>query len=190
MFKSISVQNFTLTVHLLWHIKSPLEKGNHEANICGLDSHGNKQYGCTTATNQWYDDPVYVGYYAGRVSQWTGLANCAMSGYSGNLTAWQNMSLVDGSNPNATVTYNYPNTKIHAWLCRTSDPCNDGTCPNNSAAQGNDFYSNFTTTGNPGFQLTGIKACLQEEGVSGGTDPDTGKKGMIAVQDDMEANCQ
>jgi hypothetical protein len=160
-----------------------------DSTICG-SANGVKQYGCTSATNSWTDNPIYVSFYKDRVSQWTGLSGCALPGNSGNLPAWAAMSIVDGSSGTITPTFSYPNTHIHGWLCATSNPCNDGACPNNSAAEGNDFYSKFTSAGNPNFKLTGIKGCIQEEGVAGGTDPDTGDKGSVAVTLDMQASCQ
>jgi len=163
-----------------------------QLTICGT-TNGTKQYGCTPYTTTWTDDPIYVSFYKDRINQWSGLSGCAAPNNSGNLPVWAAMSVVDGSSGTVSPTFSYPNSHIHAWLCATSNPCNDGSCPNNSAAEGNDFYSKFSSTGNPSFALTGVLNCKQEEGVTQGMDPDAngghGGPASASIVNDMETNC-
>lgn len=71
-------------------------------------------------------------------------ANC--NDYTGTGTAtdsqhnnaWKQMSLVDGS---SNPVFSYPQTSVFAFLCATSQQNQQ----NNSAAQGQLFYSNFTS---------------------------------------------
>lgn len=86
-------------------------------------------------------------------------------------------------------------TGVHAWLCAGYATingvyqCTAPKCPNNSAAQGNFFYEQFTSSADRTFQLTGIQNCVQEEGVDEGTDPDTGLSAITAIENDMENHC-
>jgi hypothetical protein len=92
----------------------------------------------------------------------------------------------------ANLTYS---TGMAGWLC--SNPqigtClpNQG-CPNNSAAEGNYFYTNFTSTNHPGaYSLTGITECNGAEGVTTGEDPDVpGETGQTAIENHMLLSCK
>jgi len=104
------------------------------------------------------------------------------------------MGIVDGTNSTTSPTFGYP-TGVHAWLCAGYATingvyqCTAPKCPNNSAAQGNFFYEQFTSSADRTFQLTGIPNCVQEEGVDEGTDPDTGLSAITAIENDMENHC-
>ena len=91
---------------------------------------------------------------------------------------------------------------MHGWVCQSyaTDPvyhfqeCFPPHCPNNSASQGNYFYQQFNSTQHPTpFNLTGVRACVQEEGVSQGTDPDSPNgtgSAMTSIETDMTTNCR
>ena len=162
------------------------------------------QYGCTPKTIPWNDNVIYVDGYANSVSNWTGTGAGSCASQSGqtqqDLTAWKNMSIVDGGLNGLSPTFNFPNTSMHGWVCQSyaTDPkyhyqlCFPPHCPNNSASQGNYFYEQFSSSMGPagGFKLTGVQACVQEEGVSQGTDPDTNGSAMGSIENDMTSKCQ
>ena len=161
-------------------------------NVCGTTG-GVKQYGCTAATTAWNDDVIYIGHYANQVSTWSGLPNCGTSLVNPNdYTTWAAMSIVDGSSGSVTPTFNYPTTTMHGWVCAPPyKTCNDGTCPNNSASQGNYYYRQFSNSIGPvQFKLTGVTKCTQEEGIGMGFDPDSGKTASTAITLDMNTQCQ
>jgi hypothetical protein len=161
--------------------------------ICGTDQQGNKQYGCTPATTQWADNVIYVPNYNQAVSTFTGLSGCAQSSGQGNLAAWQQMSIVDGSSGAVRPTFSYPSINMHGWVCASyaQGQCTAPHCPNNSAAQGNYFYQQFSSSQTPAsFKLTGVLSCVQEEGVKQGIDPDTLASGLVAVSADMTNKCR
>jgi hypothetical protein len=182
---------------------SEIDQGCTYPNALNMTICAPGQYGCTPKTKTWNDNVIYVDGYANAINNWTGPAtgSCAApSGQTmGNLTSWKNMSLVDGNSNGVTATFNYPNTAMHAWVCQSyaSNPiyqCFPPHCPNNSASQGNYFYQQFSSTVGPAtFKLTGVQACIQEEGVSQGTDPDSTNgtgSALSSIEADMEANCR
>jgi hypothetical protein len=166
-----------------------------DETICAT-SNGTKQYGCTAKTNSWTDSPTYVPNFNASIDTWSGTPanSCAGPNSYAYLSTWKPMGIVDGSNGTTSPTFSYP-TGIHAWLCANYATvngvyeCAPPSCPNNSASQGNFFYKQFTSSGNKNFQLTGVNACNQEEGVSDGTDPDTGNPALGVIEADMTTNC-
>ena len=67
----------------------------------------------------------------------------------------------------------------------------NATCPNNSAAQGWQYYEQISDgTRPPGFRVTGIQSCPTAEGVPAGVSPDGGASGQVAVEKRMEQFCQ
>jgi hypothetical protein len=134
-----------------------------------------QQYGCSPGTTGWSNQPVYIDTDLRWVQGWTG--NLSPACNSGQNTAasdpkWKAMSILTGTGGSFT----YPKLGMAGWLCASSSPCtpSDG-CPNNSAAQGELFFSQFTSgaqVGAGGYKLTGIINCAQSEGVADGTDPD------------------
>jgi hypothetical protein len=83
------------------------------------------------------------------------------------------MSIVNGT----SGRFSYGSTGLAGWLCASSlaSSCKPSApCPNNSAAEGNVFFSQFTSGSQAlGYKLTGIINCQGQEGVAEGTDPDT-----------------
>jgi hypothetical protein len=91
------------------------------------------------------------------------------------------MSIVDGTN---NPSFSYPRTSMAAWLCS-----NVATEQNNSAAQGEFFYQQFTSfRQTAGYSVTRIDHCTGTEGVSNGVTPQ-GVSGMTAISQDMVAAC-
>jgi hypothetical protein len=185
-------------------VLSEIDQGCTSPSALNMTICQSGQYGCTPNTNTWMNNVIYVDGYANAVSNWSGLAGCALaSGQTqSNLTAWKNMSLVDGSINGVTATFSYPNTSMHGWVCQDYAPGGNGTwiqcfnphCPNNSGSQGNYFYQQFSSSVGPAaFKLTGVQQCVQEEGVSQGIDPDslhgTGSA-MTSIETEMEQKCQ
>jgi hypothetical protein len=74
-----------------------------------------------------------------------------------------------------------------------SGQCNSGNaCPDNAAAEGQQFYLAINSQGAPpnSYVLTGIQNCNGAEGVGAGTDPDnTSWSGTQGIENHMEANC-
>jgi hypothetical protein len=97
------------------------------------------------------------------------------------------MSIVDGlTGAEADSTFTYPKTSISGWLCSKPESCNGSWCQNNSAAQGQLYYQNVTTSKN----VYRVDNCLSTEGVDEGTVPalndETGLQAIIA---DMVNQC-
>lgn len=168
-----------------------------DLTLCGTTG-GVKQYGCSAKTNAWTDNQIYVPPYAPTVDVWSGVPinSCATSNASGYLPVWQPMGIVDGTSGTTLPDFNYPTTHMHGWLCAgyaTKNhrlQCDPPHCPNNSASQGNYFYQRFSSSQHPpGFQLTGVLKCVQEEGVAQGTDPDSNGPAFTAITNDMILNC-
>jgi hypothetical protein len=83
----------------------------------------------------------------------------------------------------ASPTFNYPNTGVSAWLCRSvaANPnysCsansnnNYNSCPNNSSPQGQIFYKNITSNNAPAhYAVYAVDNCDNAEAVGSGTVP-------------------
>jgi hypothetical protein len=135
--------------------------------ICGAG-----QNGCSTGTTAWSNNPAYIDTDLRWVQGWTGNLTPACNNGSQSTAAndpkWKAMSIVTGTGGNFT----YLNLAMAGWLCATSSPCTT-ECPNNSAAQGEQFFNQFTSKSQVAqYTLTGITNCYQSEGVADGTDPD------------------
>jgi hypothetical protein len=131
----------------------------------------------------WPDSPAYVGGDITAIDAWSGKPTCNGSqttSKAANLS-WQTMSIVDGTdNP----SFSYPQTAMAGWLCS-----NIAGSQNNSAAQGEFFYEQFTnSTQTAGYSVTRIDNCSGNEGVSDGTIPQ-GESGYNAISQDMIAGC-
>ena len=140
----------------------------------------------TGREGSWPDSPIYVDGNQDSISTWTGAYGqnaCAADGISQNqYTAWKNMSIVDGNRSDSTFTY--PKTSLSGWLC--SKPVGCDSCQNNSAAQGQIFYQNVTTSKS----VYRVDNCLSTEGVDQGTVPEfDGESGLQAIIDDMVSQC-
>jgi len=139
------------------------------------------ELGCNGAA--WPDSPAYVQGDQVMVGQWSGDAACNAGQVTSNTSnlKWKAMSIIDGTtNP----SFLYPKTALAGWLCS-----NVTSIQNNSAAQGEFFYQQFTASGQTaGFSVTRIDHCDGPEGVDTGQTPQ-GVMGFIAITDDMVANC-
>lgn len=133
------------------------------------------QFGCV-AGDTFQDSPSYTPGSALAVGQMSGDASCGgASPTSAQSNAnWKAMSIVDGT---AKSTFVYPKTSVAGWVC------DNGL--NNSAAQGDIFYQQFTDASQTAnFMLTPIKNCTGAEGVDLGQTP-TGLEALSALSADM-----
>lgn len=132
------------------------------------------QFGCVGAA--WQDRPQYVGGSEYAVGNWSG-HKCQPPGKSTPVQSnesWKSMSIVDGS---TEPSFSYPKTAMAGWLCSNG--------LNNSAAEGEFFYSEFTNHSQVAdYSVTRIENCEGSEGVSSGTTP-RGKLGLDAITADM-----
>jgi hypothetical protein len=128
----------------------------------------------------WPDNPSYVSIDIALVARWSGQPSCNGSNFTSASAnaAWKAMSIVDGTdNP----SFRYPQTSLGGWLCSNAQ--------NNTAAQGDFFYQQFTTSQQTaGFSVTRIDNCAGAEGVSQGTTPQ-GKLGRDAITEHMISAC-
>jgi hypothetical protein len=139
------------------------------------------QFGCDGLP--WPDSPAYVGGDITAIDHWSGDSTCNgknTTSQASNLH-WKAMSIVDGTtNP----SFSYPKTAMAGWLCSNIAPAQ-----NNSAAQGQFFYEQFTNSGQTaGYSVTRIDHCSGNEGVSDGVTPQ-GESGLNAISHDMIAGC-
>lgn len=132
------------------------------------------QFGCVGSS--WQDVPEYEGGYLAAVRSWTQNSSCQgnrrTSPQSNN--NWQSMSLVNGTSNN---NFFYPQTAMGGWLCSNG--------LNNSAAQGEYYYTNFTTSSQiADYSLTRVDNCEGAEGVEQGKTP-SGESAFTAIVTDM-----
>ncbi|MGA2414344.1 MAG: hypothetical protein ABSF59_07840 [Candidatus Sulfotelmatobacter sp.] len=141
------------------------------------------QLGCEG--DSWLDPPSYVNGDPGLVGRWSGQPSCNNSQNKDTSqlanALWKQMSIVDGTdNP----SFDYPHTSMAAWLCSSED-----SQQNNSAAEGEYFYQQFTSFGQTaGYSVTRIDHCNGPEDVSAGTTPQ-GQSGLTAISNHMLAAC-
>jgi hypothetical protein len=155
-----------------------IKEGCRVPNPPVLEVCGNSAPDCNGAP--WPDSPSYVSIDIALVARWSGQPSCNginFTGASAN-AAWKAMSIVDGTdNP----SFSYPQTSLAGWLCSNGQ--------NNSAAQGDFFYQQFTSPQQTaGFSVTRIDNCAGAEGVSQGTTPQ-GKLGLDAITEHMISAC-
>jgi hypothetical protein len=133
----------------------------------------------------WSAHPSY-GSIGAAVGTWTGDSTCqgANPTTCSSYVSWKDQSIVSGdSNFMGCVTtgpsasFLYPQTALSGWLCN-----ND---VNASAAEGNFFYQNFTSTSQTAhFALTAISQCPGAEDIWDGVTPQ-GTSGLTASAHDM-----
>lgn len=134
------------------------------------------QYGCSNGTTNWTDAFPYVQQDAMDLQAWTNNPSCAGTTTTTNASnsAWLNMSIVNGTSGN----FNYSNMGMSGWLCASYAPndCQSSKgCPNNSAAEGNEFFLQITSVSQAlGYTLTGVVQCQTAEDIGYGYDPDNG----------------
>jgi hypothetical protein len=166
----------------------------------------NGQYGCRLGDDKpWTFSPGYVPYDSGLVRSWTNDNSCQGSiRTSGESNAdWLAQSIVD-ENTGAAPTFNYANTSMSGWLCRSlrnlasdcaTNPNDYQNCPNNSSTQGQLFYKNITRDiAPPVFNVYSVDGCYGPEGVSEGTVDALAVRGQaplaeVAIENDMTAQC-
>ena len=146
----------------------------------------------TGKKGSWSDSPVYVDGNETSVSTWSGASGvnaCAAGNRIGQAqySSWKAMSIVDGiSGRQADSTFAYPKTTISGWLCSKPAGCNSSWCQNNSAAQGQLFYENVTSTKS----VYRVDNCQSTEGVEQGTVPELDdESGLQAIIADMVSQC-
>lgn len=139
------------------------------------------QFGCNGAP--WPDSPAYLGGDISAIDRWSGDSTCnggKPTSPTSNLR-WKAMSIVDGT---SDPSFSYPHTAMAGWLCSNVD-----TQQNNSAAQGEFFYEQFTNSKQTaGYSLTRIDHCTGTEGVGHGVTPQ-GETGLTAISQNMIAGC-
>ena len=145
-------------------------------NVCATG-----QYGCDG--EEWPDSPAYIDSDQNAVGQWSGQPSCNKGKTTTEIadSTWKEMSIVDGTN---NPSFSYPQTALAGWLCSNVD-----TVQNNSAAQGEFFYEQFTSSRQTAdYSVTRIDNCTGPEGVSSGVTPQ-GENGFMAISDHMIAGC-
>ena len=163
-------------------------------NVCSQTP--TQQYGCSPGTvtevnsQTWLDAPQYIDVYATAVQGWTGDPKCANTNGQQTSSAenanWKAMSLVTGNGGD----FSFSTIGMAGWMCYSSVNCTNA-CPNNSAAEGEQFYQLFTSSSNSpaAYILTGIQSCNGAEGVAPGTDPDDQNTGQADIEKHMKNNC-
>jgi hypothetical protein len=148
--------------------------------------------GCNTGQEgSWPDAPQYVNGDEDRIDNWSGVSgNNVCTGPdipSTQYTTWKQMSVVDGM-PDAT--FGFPKTGMAGWLCsNTSVNCSGGACQNNSAAEGQIFYSQIVNPSAP-FAVYRVDQCNGDEGIDTGfLPPPNNQLASDAVSADMISNC-
>ncbi len=134
----------------------------------------NGQYGCVGSS--WGDAPEYIGGDLHSVRKWVNNNHCLgfRKTSDGTDDGWTAMSVVTGT---SSTSFSYPNTGMAGWLCSNG--------LNNSAAEGNYYYVNFTNSSQTSsYSLTRIDGCQGPETIEAGTTP-SGENGFTAVVNDM-----
>lgn len=131
------------------------------------------QLGCEG--EPWIDKPQYVGGDQIAVAQWSGLAcQQGMQTKAAANASWKAMSIVDAMNG---PSFSYPQTAMAGWLCSNG--------VNNSAAQGEIFYRQFTTSAQTAeYSVTRVDGCSGSEGVDVGTTA-LAQNGFVAISSNM-----
>jgi hypothetical protein len=162
------------------------------------------QFGCSPGTvtevqnNPWSNAPQYIANYLSSVQTWTGnLApacnNTQQQSTTLNDPIWKQQSIVNGQGG----SFGYPITfkGMAGWMCYSyaAGSCTPGqNCPNNSAAEGKQFYNQFTQANSPNaYTVKGVQECQGAEGVNTGEDPDNLVKGsaLPGIESHMKNNC-
>jgi hypothetical protein len=156
------------------------------------------QYGCELGSGpSWSLFPTYLTGAYQSVGSWTNDNTCGVPNTtttSSSNTRWLQQSIVDGGADNPT--FNYPNTAMAAWLCRSVQNPNDidcatnydkNACPNNSSPQAQIFYSQINASNSPPvFKIVAVDQCAGPEGSpDGNVGSPTGPAGQIAIEQDM-----
>ncbi len=148
------------------------------------------QFGCNVGTGSgfgpWSDVPEYLG-AASAVAQYTNDPPDNCNNYTGSnvaTTAVDNQDWLGMSITSSGASYSYPNTALYAFLCAPN------ASQNNSAAQGQLFYVNFTSASQTSaYQVYRVNACPDAESIWGGTTPDGNSAFMVSASEMVNA-CQ
>jgi hypothetical protein len=129
----------------------------------------------------------YVGHYKSEVNAWSGNPTPSCANNSSQTTfdaSWYAMSIVNFPTSGQQPIFNYPKDGDSAWLCESTAP---GIPPNNSAAQGQIFYQQFTSMAQAGNSLSvnAVTLCPTDEGADKGTVASTGDYGYVDIAADM-----
>ncbi len=152
------------------------------------------QYGCVDGAERgWLDAAQYVasadGDAAKAVAGYTlSGANCNnWSGTGQATTATQNQDWGGMSVVSSGASYTYPATRLYAFLCATSSTGQQ----NNSAAQGQLFYQNFTSALHPlDYDVYRVDSCMGDEMIWFGTLPGVNNESAFTVSaQDMIDGC-
>jgi hypothetical protein len=156
------------------------------------------QYGCELGSGtSWTLGPTYLDPAYQSVGAWTNDNSCGVPNTTTTSTSnsqWLQQSIVNGGLDG--LTFNYPNTAMAAWLCRSvQNPNNvecatnyDGkVCPNNSSPQAELFYSQITQANSPPvYKVVAVDQCESSEGSPhGNVGSPTGPLGEVAIEQDM-----
>ena len=131
----------------------------------------------------------YLSDHRGQINTWSGATgpSCANNSLNGTTTynqSWLNMSILAPPINGQQASFNYPNTALSAWLCQTTAP---GTPMNNTGAQGELFWDQFTNLSQAGNSLTvnAVSSCPSAEDAISGTVNFTGDLGSDDIFKDM-----
>jgi hypothetical protein len=151
-----------------------VEKGCSVPDAATVTVCPSAQFGCVGAS--WQDLPQYAGGYLDAVRTYTRNKSC-QGGHPTNDQsddAWQSQSIVNGS---PSTSFFYPQTAMAAWLCSNG--------LNNSAAQGQYYYANFTSASQTAaYSVTRVDGCEGPEVVEPGKTP-SGEVAFFAIVNDM-----
>jgi hypothetical protein len=159
------------------------------------------QAGCNLGPggSDWTASPSFVEMDLGFLRSWTNDSSCVNTSATSPTSnaAWLAQSIVDqstgGAGQGAVPTFTY-STAMTAWLCRSlqnpSSICNGSDymhCPNNSASQGEIFYSQITSANAPPhYKIYAVDLCNGPEGVPlGYVGSPTGPPAGTALEQDM-----
>ena len=148
------------------------------------------QYGCVDGPpGGWTDATQYDAGASMAVAGYTITgANCNnWTGSNQPTTSTQNQDWGGMSVVSQGASYSYPNTRLYAFLC---SPLSTGT-PNNSAAQGQLFYQNFTQSLHPlDYDVYRVDGCMGDEQIWFGTLPGVNNESAFTVSaSDMINGC-
>jgi hypothetical protein len=150
------------------------------------------QFGCVDgAEGGWLDAVQYsatTGTAKGVAGYTISGANCNnWTGTGQSTTATQNKDWGGMSVVSAGASYSYPATRLYAFLCATSSTGQQ----NNSAAQGQLFYQNFTSALHPlDYDVYRVDSCMGDEEIWFGTLPGVDNESAFTVSaQDMINGC-
>jgi hypothetical protein len=163
---------------------------SNATQICTSTINGqpNNQTGCNNWTVTTAYSLEYVGGDENFVNLWSGNPSPSCGNNVTPTTygpTWAAMSIVGGSSGTQTASFNYPNTGMSAWACETSN-----SSLNNSGAQGEEYYLNFTAQSQAGefMSVNGVNGCDSTEDVEDGTvyiGTQGPYSGLVAIENDM-----